>query len=257
VFERMFGDGGTPAQRLMQARRARSILDSVTDDIARLDRSLGPGDRTRLDEYLEAVREVESRIQKAEAKVNDTALPVLERPVGIPENFGDHLSLMYDLQWLAYQADITRVFTLLLGRELVGRAYPELGVPESHHGLSHHRDDPQNLEKLAKINTYHIELFTRFVEKLQSTRDGDGTLLDNSMLLYGAGLSNPNEHTHTDLPLMLVGGGRQLKGGRHLVYPAHTPMMNLLLTMLDRVGVPIEKYGDSTGRLPLEPLSGV
>jgi hypothetical protein len=164
---------------------------------------------------------------------------------------------MYDLQWLAYRADITRVCTMMLGRELVGRPYPELGVPESHHGLSHHRDDPENLEKLAKINTYHIGLFSRFVEKLKSTPEGDRTLLDNSLLLYGAGLSNPNEHAHTDLPLMLVGGAGDLKGGRHLEFPKGTPMMNLLLSMLDRVGLPVEQYGDSTGRLALEPLSGV
>jgi hypothetical protein len=257
VFERMFGDGGTAAERLVQARRTRSILDSVADDLARLEPSLGATDRVRLDEYLEAVREVERRIEKAETKIDDTSLPELERPVGIPESFGDHVTLMYDLLWLAWQADVTRVFTMMLGRELVGRAYPELGVPESHHGLSHHRDDPLNLEKLAKINTYHVELFRGFVEKLRSTPDGDGTLLDRVLLLYGAGLSNPNEHAHTDLPLMLVGGAGGLNGGRHLRYPKGTPMMNLLLAMLDRVGVPLDKYGDSTGRLQLEPLSGV
>ncbi|MGE3509425.1 MAG: DUF1552 domain-containing protein [Vicinamibacterales bacterium] len=257
VFERLFGDGGTPAQRRAQARRNRSILDSVTEDVQRLERSLGSGDRTRLSEYLEAVREVETRIQRAEARIDDASLPTLERPVGIPDSFGEHLGLMYDLQWLAYRADVTRVSTLMLGRELVGRAYPELGVPESHHGLSHHRDDSQNLEKLAKINTYHIDLFSKFLEKLQSTPEGDGTLLDSTVLLYGAGLSNPNEHAHTDLPLMLVGGAGGLKGGRHLQFPKGTPMMNLLLSMLDRVGLPVEQYGDSTGRLDLEPLAGL
>jgi hypothetical protein len=257
VFERLFGDGGTAAQRLRQARRNRSILDSVGDDIQRLERSLGPADRIRMNEYLEALREVETRIQKAESRMAEVSLPTLERPIGIPDTFGEHLSLMYDLQWLAYSADITRVCSMMLGRELVGRPYPELGVPESHHGLSHHRDDPQNLEKLAKINTYHIDLFARFVEKLKSTPEGDRTLLDNSLLLYGAGLSNPNEHAHTDLPLMLVGGAGDLEGGRHLQFPHGTPMMNLLLSMLDRVGLPVEQYGDSTGRLELEPLAGV
>jgi Protein of unknown function (DUF1552) len=257
VFERLFGDGGTVDQRLQQARRNRSILDSVSEDIQRLERSLGSGDRLRMNEYLDAVREVESRIQKAESRISDVSLPRLERPIGVPDDFGEHLGLMYDLLWLAYRADITRVCTMMLGRELVGRPYPELGVPESHHGLSHHRDDPQNLEKLARINTYHIDLFSKFVEKLRSTPEGDRTLLDNSLLLYGAGLSNPNEHAHTDLPLMLVGGAGDLRGGRHLQFPKGTPMMNLLLSMLDRVGLPVEQYGDSTGQLELEPLSGV
>jgi hypothetical protein len=257
VFERLFGDGGTAAQRLRQARRNRSILDSVGDDIQRLERSLGPADRIRMNEYLEALHEVESRIQKAESRISDVSFPALERPIGIPDTFGEHLSLMYDLQWLAFRADITRVCSMMLGRELVGRPYPELGVPESHHGLSHHRDDPQNLAKLAKINTYHIDLFAKFVEKLKSTPEGDKTLLDNSLLLYGAGLSNPNEHAHTDLPLLLVGGAGGLRGGRHLQFPQGTPMMNLLLSMLDRVGLPVEQYGDSTGRLELEPLPGV
>jgi hypothetical protein len=257
VFERLFGDGGTADQRSRQARRARSILDSVNADLARLQRSVGPADRARMDEYLESVREVERRIQKAETTSRESALPSLERPVGIPDSFGDHLRLMYDLQWLAFQADLTRVFTMMLGRELVGRAYPELGVPESHHGLSHHRDDPVNLAKLTKINTYHIELLTHFLEKLKATPDGDGTLLDHVLLLYGAGLSNPNEHAHTDLPLLLLGGAGGLQGGRHLQYPKGTPMMNLLLAMMDRVGVRVEKYGDSSGRLDLGPLSGV
>jgi hypothetical protein len=255
VFERLFGDGGTAAQRLGQARRARSILDSVTSDIARLQGKLGPGDRTKIAEYLDAVREVERRIEMAGAQAADSPLPTLQRPIGIPVAFGEHVKLMYDLLWLAYQGDATRVFTFMLGRELVGRPYPELGVPESHHGLSHHRDDPALLAKLAKINTYHVQLFTHFLEKLRSTPDGDGSLLDHSMLLYGGGLSNPNDHAHHDLPLVLVGG--QHHGGRHLGYPKETPMMNLLLAMMDKVGVPVERYGDSTGRLEFEPLSGL
>ena len=244
---------GRADQRSKQARRARSILDSVTDDLARLQGSVGPADRARMDEYVESVREVERRIQKAESTARDSAIPSLDRPVGIPDSFGDHLKLMYDLQWLAFQADLTRVFTMMLGRELVGRAYPELGVPESHHGLSHHRDDPVNLSKLTKINTYHVELLTHFLEKLKATPDGDGTLLDHVLLLYGGGLSNPNEHAHTDLPLVVLGGAGGLKGGRHLQFPKGTPMMNLLLAMMDRVGVRVENYGDSSGHLELEP----
>jgi hypothetical protein len=255
VFERLFGSGGTGVERLAEARRNRSILDAVAQDIAGLQRRLGPGDRTRVNEYLDSVREVERRIAKAQVATADSATPVLAQPAGIPEAFGDHVKLMYDLQWLAYQADVTRVFTFMLGRELVGRAYPEIGVPEHHHGISHHRDDPELLAKLTKINTYHVDLFTYFLEKMRSTPDGDGNLLDHTMLLYGAGLGDPNQHSHVDLPLVLVGGAAHRDGGRHLAYPIDTPMANVLLTMLDKVGIPAERYGDSTGRLDVETLS--
>ena len=257
VFERLFGEGGTPAQRLAQMRKSRSILDSVIDELAHLQRTLGPGDRTRVNDYFEAIREIERRIQRAEENSTESELPAaLERPMGIPDRFGEHVGLMYDLQWLAYQADLTRVFTFMLGREVSSRTFPEIGVSEPHHGLSHHRDDPTQLETFAKVNTYQTALFASFLEKLRSTPDGDGNLLDHTMLLYGAGLSNPNEHSHIDLPLLLVGGGTgRLDGGRHLQYPIDTPVTNLLLSMLDKVGLEVEKLGDSTGRLDL--LSGL
>ena len=258
VFERLFGDGGTSAERLAEARVNRSIVDSVMDDLNRLSRSLGATDRVKVGEYVDAVREVERRIQRVEGGGASSELPTLERPSGIPERFDEHVKLMYELQWLAFRADITRVTTFMLGRELNFRTYPEIGITEGHHGLSHHADNPNQLSKYAKLNTYQTELFAWFLEKLQSTPDGDGTLLDHSLFLYGAGLSNPNLHAHYDLPLAVVGGGAGgMKGGRHMVFKAETPMTNLLLTMLDKVGVHAETLGDSTGKLPIEPLAGV
>jgi hypothetical protein len=258
VFERLFGDGGTAEQRVDRIRESRSILDWVTEDLARLQRTLGPGDRTRVGEYLDTVREIERRIQKAEEHSSGASMPALERPSGIPTRFDEHLKLLFDLQVLAYQADLTRVCTLMYGREFGNRTHPEIGISEPHHGLSHHGDKPEPFEKFAKLNTYHTQLFAYFLEKLRSTPDGDGSLLDHMMLLYGGGLGNGNEHRHTDLPLVLAGGGTgRLKGGRHLVYPLGdaTPMTNLLVTMLDKAGVAVERLGDSTGRL--EPLSGL
>ncbi len=258
VFERLFGDGGTSAQRLAQAKENRSILDSVVEDLARLQSTLGPGDRTKINDYVEAVREVERRIHGVEARSADSDLPALSRPTGIPERFDEHVKLMYELQWLAFQADITRVVTFMLGRELNFRTYPEIGITEGHHGLSHHQDRPEQLAKYARLNTYQTELFGWFLQKLQSTVEGDGNLLDHSLFLYGAGLSNPNLHAHYDLPLAVVGGGAgRLKGGRHVTFPAELPMTNLLLSLLDKVGVPAETIGDSTGRIELEPLAGV
>jgi hypothetical protein len=249
VFERLFGDGGSPEQRTARARENRSILDSVMDDLERLQRSLGPSDRTKVTDYLDAVREVERRIQGVERR-NTSDLPELTQPSGIPDRFDEHVKLMYELQWLAYRADITRVVSFMLGRELNFRIYPEIGITEGHHGLSHHQDNPNQLAKYAKLNTYQTELFSWFLEKLKSTPEGDGTLLDHSLFLYGAGLSNPNLHAHYDLPLALVGGAAgQLRGGRHVVYKEETPMTNLLLTMLDKAGVRAERLGDSTGRL--------
>ena len=250
VFERLFGDGGTREQRLAEMRKDRSILDSVTDDLASLERELGAGDRNRLDQYLDAIRAIERRIQLAEAQGAHTALPEdLARPVGIPGSYEEHVTLMFDLLALAYQADITRVFTFMLGRELGGRTYPQIGVPDPHHGLSHHRNDREKLAKLTKINTHHVELYTHFLERLQSTPDGDGSLLDSSIVLYGAGLGDSNDHLHYDLPITVVGGKASgLRGGRHLSYPRDTPMTNLLISMLDKVGVPAETLGDSTGR---------
>ena len=264
VFERLFGDGGTPAQRSAQVRKDRSILDAVGDDMRRLYRRVGSSDRTRAEEYFDAVREVERRLQKTEeTPVEIDAESGLGRPpMGIPDNFGDHVRLMFDLQWLAYQADITRVFTFMFGREVSSRIYPEIGLTGGHHSLSHHGDRPENLERYAKLNTYQAELFTYFVDKLASTPDGDGSLLDHSLLLYGGGMSNPNIHSHHDIPLVLVGGASgNLEGGRHVVSPLKTPMTNLLVSMLDKSGVPIERLGDSTGRVDLdfapETLSGI
>jgi uncharacterized protein DUF1552 len=255
VFERLFGDGGTSAQRLAQARAERSILDSVNEDLKRLLGTLGPGDRTTMTDYVESVFEIERRIQAVEKNGATEVLPTLDRPIGIPERFDEHVGLLYDMQWLAFRADITRVVTFMLGRELNFRTYPEIGVTEGHHGLSHHGDRPEQLAKYATVNTYQAQLFAKFLEKLRATPDGDGTLLDHSMFLYGAGLSNPNLHAHIDLPLAVFGGG--IKGGRHIVAPHDTPMTNLLLTLLDKSGIPAETLGDSTGKLQIEPLSGV
>jgi Protein of unknown function (DUF1552) len=255
VFERLFGDGGTSAARLAQARENKSILDSVNDDLRRLLKTLGPGDQTAVTEYVDAVREVERRIQGAERSAATSVLPDLERPMGIPNRFDEHVTVMYDMVSLAFQADITRVVTFMLGRELNFRTYPEIGITEGHHGLSHHGDDANKLAKYATLGTYQAQLFAKFLDKLRTTADGDGTLLDHSMLLYGAGLSNPNLHAHMDLPLLVAGGG--LNGGRHLVYPIETPMTNLLLTMLDKSGIRADKLGDSTGPLNVQPLSGV
>jgi hypothetical protein len=256
VFERLFGEGGSAARRHAESRKDRSILDAITTDLARLERDVGSQDRARLTQYLDAVRAVERRIQLSEQ--NETELPELEQPVGVPESYQEHVELMFDLLSLAYQVDMTRVFTFMLGRELNGRAYPDLGIPDSHHGLSHHRDDPVKLAQMAKINTYHVSLFAKFLDELASTPDGDGSLLDHSLLMYGASLSDSNKHSHFDLPLLLVGGAAgQLEGGRHLQYPPDTPMTNLLVSQLDKAGVRLDDgLGDSTGRLvELTPLA--
>lgn len=254
VFERLFGNGGTARQRVALARENKSILDSVTADFARLSSTLGPSDRTQVDEYLESVREVERRIQAVETLGVDTGLPELQRPRGIPDRFDEHVKLMYELQWLAFQADMTRVVTFMLGRELNFRTYPEIGITEGHHGLSHHQDRPEQLEKLARLNTYQTQLFVGFLEKLATTPEGAGSLLDHSLFLYGASLSNPNLHAHYDLPITVVGGApKDHDFGRHLVFPSETPMTNLLLSLLDKVGARAESLGDSTGRLDIGP----
>ena len=251
VFERLFGDGGNAERRAAQARQNQSILDSVLDDLHRVERRLGPSDRTRVTEYVDAVREVERRIQGAEGRT-ETELPTLDRPKGIPERFDEHVKLMYELQWLAFRADLTRVVTFMLGRELNFRTYPEIGVTEGHHGLSHHQDRPEQIAKYAKVGVYQAQLFAGFLEKLQSTSERDGTLFDHSLFLYGAGLSNPNTHAHTDLPLLVVGGrDSRIEGNRHLVFRGQKPMTNLLLSLLDRVGVHADTLGDSNGRIEL------
>jgi len=258
VFERMFGDGGTPEQRRAQIREDRSILDSVRDAVASLQNRLGASDRSRVAEYLDSMREIERRIQVAEKQSGESVIQLPDRPVGAPESYDEHAKLMFDLAAIAFQADITRVFTLLLGREQTNRPYPFIGVPEAHHAISHHQGDPVKLAKAAKINTYHIELLARFAARLQAMPDGDGTMLDHAMILQGSGLSNSDQHSHIDLPLVLIGGGAgRLQGGRHLRFQKDTPMNNLHLTILDKVGVDVGKFGDSTGTIPLEPLSGV
>jgi hypothetical protein len=250
VFERLFGNGGTAEQRAALARQNRSILDFVGDGLARLTRELGPADRVHVDEYLDSVREVERRIERVEAGDDDASLPTLERPLGIPERFDEHVKLMYDLQWLAFQADLTRVVTFMLGRELNFRTYPEVGLTQGHHTMSHHQERPELIERYAKLNTYQTDLFAWFLNKLASTPEGDGSLLDHSWLLYGSSMSNPNLHAHFDLPIAVVGGAAgRAGGGQHLVQPSNTPMTNLLLTMLDHVDVSVERLGDSTGRI--------
>ena len=250
VFQRLFGDGGSVEARLEQMKTDRSILDSVGESIGRIERRLGLRDRTRVDEYLDAVREIEQRIQRAEANNASTPLPAVEQPVGVPEEYDDHISLLFDLLALAYQADITRVSCTQMARELSGRTYAGIGVPESHHGVSHHQLDPHNIEQYTKINTHHMTLFSRFIEKMDNTPDGDGTLLDHTIMLYGTGMGDGDHHTPYNLPITLVGGGcGKLAGGRHLKYELNTPFMNLGVSLLDKVGVQVDRISDSTGRL--------
>jgi hypothetical protein len=251
VFERMFGDtdSTTREARLAQIRQDRSILDRLRDDAARLSKTLGPADNRKLDQYLDAIRDVERRIQKAEAR-SAVELPHFERPVGIPATFDEHARLMFDLQVLAFQSDTTRVTTMMLARETSQRPYPELGISDGHHGLSHHGGDAEKIEKVSKINAFHVTQFAYFLDKLKSTAEGDGCLLDNSVILYGCGLSDSNSHLHTDLPVIVAGGaGGSIKGGRHVRYASGTPLTNLQLTLLDRLGVRLDKFGDSTGRV--------
>ena len=250
VFERFFGDGGTSAQRMARVKRNGSLLDSVMEEVSSLDKTLGPGDRNKLSEYLESVREIERRIQTVETNgIHSIALP--QRPTDVPAGFDEHIKLMYDLQALAFQADVTRVFTMIVCRELSPRTYPQIGVPDQHHPCSHHRNDAELIVKKAKIDAYHVQLFTYFLQKLQATPDGDGTLLDQSLILYGGGMGDGNLHRHSDLPCLMAGKlGGQFETGRHLAYPLDTPMSNLLLTILKKADVQIDKIGDSTN--PLE-----
>ena len=253
VFERLFGDSGStdPAARLLRIRKDQSILDSVSDKIDALQRGLGPNDQLRVNEYLEAVRDIERRIQKAEEQ-SDRELPEVDQPAGIPATYEEHAKLMFDLLLLAYQTDLTRVSTYMLAREISGRTYPEIGVPDSHHPTSHHRNDPSLYEKIAKINEFHLSLFSYFLEKARATPDGDGTLLDNMVTIYGAGMSDSNRHDNKGLPLVLFGGGSgQLKPAGHIRYAERTPVTNLHLTILDKMGIPVDKMSDSTGKLEL------
>jgi hypothetical protein len=250
VFERLFGDGGSAKDRLAALKEDGSLIDFVSEDIAHFQKKLGPGDRTKLGQYLDSVREIERRIQKAESQTAETVMPDLTRPIGVPSEYANHAKLMFDLQALAMQADITRVITFQLAREASTRTYPEVGVPEAHHPTSHHGNDPEKLAKLAKINAYHVSLFAYYLEKLKNTPDGDGSLLDHSMVMLGSGMGNPDIHNHVNLPIVVAGGGAgKLKGGRHIKYAEPTPLANLHLTLLDRAGIHIDKFGDSSGKV--------
>ena len=254
IFEKLFGDGSSPSARLAMIRENRSILDSVGDEMKKLARSLGPADRNKVNDYFDSVREIESRIQKIE-KQNGESLDVsMKRPTSIPTQLDEHAQVLFDLQWLALRTDTTRVITFMLSHENNGRSFPEIGVAEGHHALSHHKDSPETLSTYSKVNTYQSQQLAYFLEKLQSTKELDGsTLLEHSHILYGAGLSDPNAHSHRDLPILVVGGGAaRHNGGQHVAAPIDMTMSNLLLTMLDRVGVHLESIGDSTGRLDLE-----
>jgi hypothetical protein len=248
VFERMFGAGGSVEQRLARIREDRSILDAIRTEASTLQVQLGPADRHTLDQYLENVREIERRIQLAEQSQGDEDLRLPERPSGIPFHYEDHIKLMYDLLALAYQANLTRVATFMVSREVSNRTYPQVGVSDGHHAISHHQNRAEAMEKNVRIQTYNVNLFRYFLDRLKNTPDGDGTLLDNSLILYGSNMSNSNAHDHFPLPNVVVGGpGVKMRGGRHLKYPDRTPMANLMVTMLDKVGVREERLGDSTG----------
>jgi len=254
VFERLFGDSGSTDPKVRQARLTKdaSLLDSVTERASELSRQIGAADQSKLNQYLEAVRDVERRIQMAESQ-SDRELPVVDQPAGIPDTFREHAKLMFDMMALAYETDMTRVATFMMGREITGRTYAEIDVPDAHHPISHHQRDPIKLEKLLKINQYHMTFFAEFLERLRSTPDIDGSLLDNSMIVYGAGMADSNSHYSRDLPVLLAGGaaGGAGQGGRHSRYPENTPLTNLHLTLLDELGVGVESLGDSTGRLPI------
>ena len=258
VFERLFCEGGSAPARRAALRSRASLLDSFNDEIARLKRRVGITDRVRVDQYLDSIREVERQIQRAEAGATENTMPDLDRPVGVPAAFADHAKLMFDLQVLAFQADITRVVSFQLARELSNRTYPEIGVADPHHPTSHHGNDPEKLAKIAKINTFHVSLFAYFLEKLKSTPDGDGLLLDNTVYLYGSGLGNSSIHDHENLPILVAGGAAcGMRGGRHIRYKNGTPLANLHLTLLDRAGVHVDSFGDSNGKIEdlFDPMS--
>ena len=258
AFERLFGEGGTTADRRAEMRKDASLLDWMKEDIVRLKSKLGAADQGKVTQYLDTVREVERRIQKAEAEAADKRLPDLDRPLGVPTSYGDHAKLMFDLQVLALQGDVTRVTTFQLARETSTRTYPEIGVPEAHHPLTHNNGNAEMMAKVAQINAYHVSLFAYFLEKLKATPDGDGSLLDHSIYLYGSGMGNPDKHDHVNLPILVAGGlaGRK-PGGRHLRYAEPEALSNLHLTLLDRVGVRMDRFADSKKKIAelAEPLS--
>jgi hypothetical protein len=250
VFERLFGEGGSAAARRAALQDQASLLDSFTANIAKLKQRVGASDRARVDQYLDSVRQVEQEIERAEKAIADDRVPDADRPVGVPAAFADHAKLMFDLQVLAFQADITRVVTFQLTREQCNRTYPEIGVPDPHHPTSHHGGDPAKIAKIAKINTYHVSLFSDFLQKMKATSDGEGSLLDHTVYLYGSGMGNPSIHDHENLPILVAGGtGAGLRGGRHIHFEKGTNLANLHLTLLDRVGVELGSFMDSTGKI--------
>ena len=252
VFERLFGRPGTYEQRMARAKQDASILDSVTEDLGDLERGLGPRDKTRLNEYLENIREIEQRIQRTEERNKGDATLPLDAPIGIPESYQEHVGLMFDLMAVAYEADLTRVFTFMMAREASMKTYPEVGITEPHHTISHHREKPDVKMMHASLNTYHMSMFAKFIAKLKARPDGDGTLLDHSLVLYGSSMSNGNQHDHDPLPIIVAGGASgQMDGGRHMQYAPHTPMSNLLLSVLDKLGIDQQAHGDSTGKLEI------
>ena len=253
VFQRLFGDGGSVEARINQMKTDRSILDSVTQSIQRLEGEIGAQDRATVDEYLQSVREIERRIQRTEQNNSTTPLPQVEQPMGVPDDYDEHVGLLQDMLVLAFRADVTRVSCMQMARETSGRTYPNIGVPEAHHTVSHHQQDPYNIAQYTKISQHQMALFAKLVEKMRNAPDGDGTLLDHVILLHGAGMGDGDHHTPFNLPITLMGGGcGQLAGNRHLVYELHTPFMNLGLTLLEKVGVKVDRISDSTG-----PLTGV
>lgn len=247
VFESLFGEGGSPEQRAAALKSRASLLDSVVSEIQRMKSRVGAEDSNRIDEYLDSIREVERRIAKAESTAKDNPLPDLDRPVGVPAEYADHARLMFDLQLLAFRGDITRVVSFQLAREASTRSYPEIGVSEPHHPVTHHGRNPEKLEKMAKINRFHVSLFAEFLEKMQATPEADGTLLDHSLYMYGSGMGDPDKHDHSNLPIVVAGGAAgKMRGGRHIRYEKPEPLSNLHLTLLNKVGVPLETFSDST-----------
>ena len=253
VFERMFGgDAATPQERRARLDRNNSLLDAIGESVADLQRGLGQRDRAKLTEYLDNVREIERRIQQAEKQRTETLLEVPATPIGVPESWEEHVKLMFELMALAYQGNLTRVVSFMMARELSTLSYPQIGVADGHHPVSHNNGVPEQVAKKAKIDSYHLALFAGFLERLRSTPDGDGNLLDHSMFVYGSGMSNGNLHSHDNLPILVAGGGAgRLKGDRHLKFKANTPLSNLMMAVLDKAGVPTEKFGDSSGRIEL------
>jgi hypothetical protein len=258
VFEMLFGDGGSPQQRAAALNKRASLLDSVTQEIKRMKNRVGAADRNKIEGYMQSIREVERRIQMAESTAKDNPLPDLDRPTGVPVSYKEHAQLMFDLQLLAFQGDITRVVSFQLAREASTRSYPEIGVPEPHHPVTHHGNNPEKLEKVAKINRFHVSLFAEFLEKMANTPEGDGSLLDHSVYMYGSGMGDPDAHDHSNLPILIAGGASEkMKGGRHIKYKDPCPLSNVHLTLLNKVGVPLESFSDSTGTVDelFDPVS--